>query len=529
MQPHTTPHFTLSVPEITIKILGELSVINLLSAALVCKDWSWKATDTRWRWHPVKLSLLLSKLAPLEDYSRDGGALDENETLNLVLRLQALSRQEWIDFRTRYAEKVTHLEVDHPFLPKYVLLFPIWTQDLGPMCPQIHTLHFLGDGEIGIEDVPTWSAALALITLPVPSLKISNWIEPDDALDWLTATRAELIQTVDIKIHDIHPTYSKFTNLTGLTLGGTISFHSWKRVALGCRELQDLHLTIGHFDRDDNDALKGQRAIFPSLINFSLAFLFRISANNQDALRMCLQKSEMPSLRSFSFHNLDLSTGYVVEVARWLQGMKALEVFKFEVVKPVRLLSIFFQLPSLAVISVQSSHGWLDASDVDLESLGQGQDRLKELCVEQSPSGSDCTHGATCTLSGFLNLAGHPYSNTLEILTISVRATHNYNFPEVFPILPSLQTLRFQHLEIDVSQEAAFATLLAKLCPNLRSLSIRCLYLRGSYQVAPSTLLEQIFWRERTRFSPPSWIHTSNLTTSSKPSLPLTTASTSRQ
>ncbi|KAG9026792.1 hypothetical protein FRB95_008480 [Tulasnella sp. JGI-2019a] len=381
-----------------------------------------------------------------------------------------------MEFRARYADKITYLEFDHPDIPKYFLSLPMWIRDLGPICPHITILHVQEGGETGLEGASTWLEAAALILPTVPSIEVSDWMQPDDALNWLTSTQACTVQTAHSKIYaNEHPTYGKFIHLRMLTLEGEIGFHHWKELALSCQELRDLQLIVG-----DNgaDGTEGQPTIFPALLRFPLAFRFGHALINRNALQMCLLGSEMPSLRSFMFRNSGLPT--------------------------MELHVVMSYLPSLSVLSVRSSLEWLDLVDVKLKAFNFHQHRLKELCIEQSPNGCSCTHGAICTLNVFLGLVGNLYSQGLESLTISVGVTCDHDFDAAFATLPSLQSLRFQHLELDTRMEATFATFLAKICPNLRSLSIRCLYLRDSYRVVSSALLEEIFWKDRIRSSPPS-------------------------
>ncbi|KAG9022826.1 hypothetical protein FRB95_014120 [Tulasnella sp. JGI-2019a] len=375
------------------------------------------------------------------------------------------------------------------------------------MCPFITTLQFLDLGEPRKEDYATWSAGLSLISPLARSVGISDWNEPSDAL--VTATRPDFIETACITSNDlfhVHPAYTLLSNLRGLTLDLDISADDWQTLAFGCPKLQDLYVTVRwilehHRTIDDF-------VLFPALLTFSL--VFPPGARKQDRFRVFLPETDMPSLQKFTFCTSDFPANNMVEVALRLRGMKHLEVLELKVVEPLDLRGIISQLPGLIVLSVRSSFRWFDLVDEDLRTIRETQHRLKELCIEQSPSGSDCTHGMTCTLSGFLQLASHPYGDGLERLIISVCAMGDCDFNGAFTTLPSLRSLRFQHLEVDVGMQAAFATLLARFCPNLQSLSIQCFYLRGTYQVTSSALFEEMFWIHQRRVSPPSWICTTN-------------------
>lgn len=65
---HCEPHLAVTVPELVFRIFEQLPASDLVSAAQVCKDWEWTATDTLRRCHAVKLSALLEKIAPVKSY-----------------------------------------------------------------------------------------------------------------------------------------------------------------------------------------------------------------------------------------------------------------------------------------------------------------------------------------------------------------------------------------------------------------------------------------------------------------------------
>ncbi|KAG9023398.1 hypothetical protein FRB95_013133, partial [Tulasnella sp. JGI-2019a] len=238
MTSRNAPDPTPFAAEITLQILYELPAEELPSVALVCKDWTWKAIDTLWREHPIKLSKLLSRLAP--GAKNNSWDLSEN---SLALRLESVSRQEWMDFRARYADKVTHLEIDNCHLPRCVLRLPTWIRDLGPLCPRIATLDFLQSAEPSEADFAQWLTGLALISSPEPSIRVFDWYDPLDALKWLTMTPANLIQRARVtsdRIFPVHPTM--FSHLRRLTLDGDLTYFEWNALALGCPDLQDLHV-----------------------------------------------------------------------------------------------------------------------------------------------------------------------------------------------------------------------------------------------------------------------------------------------
>lgn len=62
----------LSTPGILLHIFEELGPKDLLRSALVCKNWTELAIDTKWRISPVRLSRLLSRLGHLEDTKERG-------------------------------------------------------------------------------------------------------------------------------------------------------------------------------------------------------------------------------------------------------------------------------------------------------------------------------------------------------------------------------------------------------------------------------------------------------------------------
>lgn len=64
---HRDPsHQVAVIPELVLQIFESLDEKELFSAALICKEWTWMALDTRWRCRAVPLTRLLSKLAPVK-------------------------------------------------------------------------------------------------------------------------------------------------------------------------------------------------------------------------------------------------------------------------------------------------------------------------------------------------------------------------------------------------------------------------------------------------------------------------------
>lgn len=67
---------TLSIPELFLRILNELSAKELVVAALVCKAWTGLSLDTRYRYRPVALSPLLQRTEPERQRWTPYGAAD---------------------------------------------------------------------------------------------------------------------------------------------------------------------------------------------------------------------------------------------------------------------------------------------------------------------------------------------------------------------------------------------------------------------------------------------------------------------
>ncbi|KAG8999403.1 hypothetical protein FRB94_006183 [Tulasnella sp. JGI-2019a] len=101
------PHIALSVPELFLGILEHLSTGELEAAALVCKAWLAPAVDTKWRTQSVKLSCLLSNLAPIErSQFKNRGAL-------FVLAPKTpITHDHWHRFLEQYANRITRLVFD---------------------------------------------------------------------------------------------------------------------------------------------------------------------------------------------------------------------------------------------------------------------------------------------------------------------------------------------------------------------------------------------------------------------------------
>lgn len=77
------PHCIFVIPELLLEILQKLSSAELVTAALVCKDWSPTALDVLWRSKEVPCSALWKVLPG----SPEGGGTDDSENAVRIYQL----------------------------------------------------------------------------------------------------------------------------------------------------------------------------------------------------------------------------------------------------------------------------------------------------------------------------------------------------------------------------------------------------------------------------------------------------------
>ncbi|KAG8883283.1 hypothetical protein FRB98_003191 [Tulasnella sp. 332] len=101
----------LTIPEVFLEILSNLSAKDLTSSARVCREWLTPAIDTKWRTKAIRLSHLLAMLAPLVE---DDDASRGDFTWKLLLDFEEMTQERWTYFLENYSNKITWLEVDIP-------------------------------------------------------------------------------------------------------------------------------------------------------------------------------------------------------------------------------------------------------------------------------------------------------------------------------------------------------------------------------------------------------------------------------
>lgn len=366
--------------------------------------------------------------------------------------------------------RLSNLRSNHFSLPEYILFFPRWTGDSGPICPRVTSVHFLEESETDEGDISIarWTSGLALITPPPTSVGIFNWAVADDALKWLCeeeSPQARSVASFQITQQHEHPTYAKLSALPRLTLQGPISPADWENLAAGCPLLQELNLTVYLEDDEyleDNETPELSLVTLPALHTFSIAFTYPHDHCNREVLRICLFCTDLPALRSFKLSGYGWEPEEVVEVGQRLAEMKALENFEMIARNGQALQNIVPHLPPLVKFSFGATPDVIYGVEEVWEVLDRRQTRLKELVIKQiCDEHNNYMHGGTCTRMALDNLARNPNTN-LERLVTSFRMSPNERFDGPITPIISLRSLTLQYLSLYLGAETAFTTFLQR-------------------------------------------------------------------
>ncbi|KAG8995503.1 hypothetical protein FRB94_009123 [Tulasnella sp. JGI-2019a] len=511
--PPLEPHPALATPEIILHVFQQLDASDLLSTALVCKDWRWKATDTRWRVHPVGVIQLLATLAPFK-FNRENGEVStlrtrfERDFKGMMQDIIQITHEEWANF-SEHARKVTHLELDSNSAI-LVSFLPPWAQDLAPFCPACTRMTFSAGWHPGLKHLKLWGLTLNLMVPSVSCINImtSDWV--DEATGWLedeATSRTPLITVATFHVRKVHPTYARYPGLRKLSLRGEITVEGWMALSIGCPELEDLHVEVLCKKSHPPSGFRAEDIptfAFASLRKFSFALIPNTWRVMHVYTIIC--HSKMPVLQRLKFsrtqwlhNNLDNIVSAITECA----SLEELEIdmggdderLSAMTMSDIVTLTRLRSLNAVHRLAVHNTSTWLNMQDADWEVLTERLPRLKDLVIEQEPGAGPCRHWTRCTLRSLQSLDSALH---LEHLTISILATPSSLELPISP-LHTLRSLTFQHLEVEDGFEFAFARFINVLCPNLDEFNIHCFQLRsdGTYRAGSSAELEAAVWADQ--------------------------------
>ncbi|KAG8998667.1 hypothetical protein FRB94_006722 [Tulasnella sp. JGI-2019a] len=440
------PHPAVRVPELVLRIFSQLPTKDLAVAAAVCKNWEWKATDTLWRLHPVKLSVLLRKIAPVGSYLYEESPSQDG---CLAFSLQTMTADVWQNFLHQYSHKVSHLLVDISFVPLYGATTLSWSQAYGPICSNATSVTFISRETAQSEGrLSDWDAVLGVLvpssSRALTSINVSNWtfLQISNLQGNSIPYKSPFVTTATFRVLWSHPEYTNFPALTNLVLHGTfMSRLDWENLSTGCPRLRHLELDLMHGrhnddDVDDDDDADKRLIDFPSLWSFNLRKQSNEVHDTWDLVDMIFADCTMPSLDNFSLSNIRLSPTDLHDIFVYLGDFDQLEVIEIHVQAVfgtmLDIRDVLENVPwvdSLIRLRILNQSSWFEMHDKDWEALGSHMTEMKEIAIEQEPTRGECHHGTTCTMRSLLSMAKH--CKDLERLVISLHVSSDFAFTGV--------------------------------------------------------------------------------------------------
>ncbi|KAG9009222.1 hypothetical protein FRB93_005718 [Tulasnella sp. JGI-2019a] len=228
----------LTISEIRLQIFEELDFESLLSAALVCKDWTWQATYLLWRNRPISLSCVLAPLMNCTaDFLHNCASPDDLPPIKDGHVVDSEGWQTRLDCR----EKVTGLVIDLAWkVARAAKLDQRMESRATIMFPNAISLHLSLDGrELSDEndDEDRWTPLLPVLLGPnlrelsLEAYEITERVFQDN-INALARIAPE-IHTVVIKNwpDTFSPSDFPFTQMKHLMINSFINRKSWRALA----------------------------------------------------------------------------------------------------------------------------------------------------------------------------------------------------------------------------------------------------------------------------------------------------------
>ncbi|KAG8986652.1 hypothetical protein FRB94_003143 [Tulasnella sp. JGI-2019a] len=458
------PYPALSIPEVLLEVLENLSAQQLESAALVCRAWVNPAMDTKWRVTGIPLSRLLGKLAPIKS----------NQSSHKVLaHKKPITQDAWNHFLNQYANRVTKLVVDI-----YIDLNVIATlvgRFGGPFCSNISSLEWsissCSIDYFGILMDLALGVRVRQVSLPYVHDAGMMTVSPPSQYMPLLALRAPNISKITMDGPTGSFDYRVFSKLVFLSHTGALSQSDYKNLS-SCSHLQVLQL--GWAGTDERHEVDTTAVTFPRLRELSIL-------EATDELEAVMHPTTTPDL-----HTLRYSRPYSWKgelTCPLLNHILKTSPFLNEVIIYGRIPSSQLELATHDGVQALSFSNISDTgSDMevgDLSRIGHAFPKLKRLILYINRYGSRGPHSYSWHWSTLPSLVSH--FQHLQHLTISlhvpVSSLSGTITSSSIPTLGSLSSITFIRLHIQAADLDTFAQYLAALCPNVQSMEFT--YLGG--------------------------------------------------
>ncbi|KAG8855140.1 hypothetical protein FRB96_007178 [Tulasnella sp. 330] len=455
-QPHA-----LTITEVLLEILSNLSSKDLVASALVCQAWLAPAIDTIWRTKTILFSHLLAKLAPLTVtvpsnwFTLKWATLDSRE----------ITQEHWTFFLENYADKVTKLEIDVDIdMNSFVLLRELIKVSGGRLCSGVLTLDAI---VINTSEPHSQSLFELLLGPRLLEVRLAEISSSSIVVHLLLQVQhhAPGVTKLDITSIDRSIDYSAFSRLKTLTHRGIISPAHFITLST-CRELQILHI-MGLSSSTSEPASPPTSTPFVTFPS-----LFELQAHScQAGVEDLIFKSTTPHLRTVDFMN----TSHLLDVPaldHFLRRCHLLKDLTINVdVSSDELLKMGYRnVRRLKLIKWE----FLDQGlrDDYFDWIGASYPELRELTLEVAfDIQAKSNWGILASLV--------PKCGYLEKLTLPLRIqTFAFSYAESLytPPLQSLTSLRLEKLMIKTTLVEEFARYLATLCPNVHTFEVGDFY-----------------------------------------------------
>ncbi|KAG9024303.1 hypothetical protein FRB95_011700 [Tulasnella sp. JGI-2019a] len=450
------PHVALSIPELLQEILEHLSMEGLNTAALVCKAWLRPAVDTKWRTQNIKLSRLLSHLAPIE---RDG-------LLFALIPEPLITHDHWHRFLEQYANWITRLVLDMPLDEASIdLISALLERFGGQFGSNLISLNwsyetYIGDYTGGIIDL-----------LPGTRLQEVDfhfneqfYITGKNPLSQL-AHRAPQISKLEGVFGSLD--FSVFPRLQCLSHSGSLSTSDYHSLTY-CRDLAVLFL---QWTRVQIAPIHGTNTIFSRLEEFLL------HRSEDEAEDMILQ-SVMPALCSFKYFRQDAVGPFTIPLLNNISlTSPLLENISFSIgVAPSQLELVQHDGVRSLSFGLYRLRSQLETENLtDLLKIGRAFPNLENLRVFFHWTARPHNRELTWHWHALPVLAEQLHHLQHLTIPLHVPTSSLSEIPKEIAPLRSLINLTFLALYIRQADIDPFVSYLAILFPNVQSIEVEVL------------------------------------------------------
>ncbi|KAG8849807.1 hypothetical protein FRB96_000630 [Tulasnella sp. 330] len=439
----------LTIPEVFLEILSRLSAKDLMASALVCRAWLTPAIDTKWRTQAIRLSRLLSQLAPLVDETNI-----TDSTWRIMLDFEEITRECWMCFLENYSNKVTSLETDIALhTDSLEVLKKLQEKFGGRLGSRLRTLDARRFKYRDSHFPPLFNLLLGPNQLEI---MLPIFTSTETVVDLITMIKHRAPGMTKLATASIYRSidYSGFSRLRSISHLGIFSASDYISLS-NCQDLQILH--IDEFMLTKWPPIQPLTALptFPSL-NELRAYLY--SPELEDAI----VQSITPRLRTLTFKYFNRKLD-VPDLNRFLQRCILLDDLEIKVNVPRN------ELAKMGHENVRRLHmeNWEymshDSRDNEFNWIGSSFPKVQELTL--GCGGHLRKRSEWGILASLVPVCSHLEILTLPLHVISFALSKATSLNT--PPLQSLTTLRLQTIQIRATVVDEFTRYLATLCPNV--------------------------------------------------------------